>query len=259
MDKAAEWRCATVIPAYNEAATVADIVRRACAYSDLTIVVDDGSCDGTAEKLTELPVTVLRNPINRGKGASLVHGCDYALAYGVDAIVTLDADGQHRPEDIPRLQAAARAHPGCIVIAARTRRRTQAPRLRRVANRIADFWISWAAGYPIKDTQSGFRLYPVDVLSALPPHFVAGDGFVFESEILIEAARAGYYSIAIDIDTIYAADARPSHYRPLRDTVRIARMVAGKLLRRGLYPLGLLRALRLMPLPSTFDRDKENN
>lgn len=255
----ASWRCATVIPAYDEAATVTDIARRVCSYSDLTIVVDDGSSDGTGERLTELPVAALRNTVNRGKGASLIRGCEYALAHGADAVITLDADGQHRPEDIPRLQAAARAAPGYIVIAARTRQRANAPLMRRFANGFADFWISWAAGYAIKDTQSGFRLYPADVLQALRPRLSAYAGFVFESEILIEAARIGRYSIAVDVDTIYAADARRSHYRPVRDTLRIVRMVAWKLLSRGLYPVGLLRALKVLPPPYTFNHFDKGN
>jgi glycosyltransferase involved in cell wall biosynthesis len=238
---------AVVIPAYNEAPTIADVAGRACRYADQVIVVDDGSQDGTAAQVQGLAVTVLRHASNLGKGASLWHGMQAALERSARAVITLDADGQHRPEDIPRLIAAAVRHPDRLIIAARLGRRVGVPRARRFANRVADFWISWAAGYPIKDTQSGFRLYPAALLRELNSAWNPGEGFVFESEILISAARRGYYSASVPIDAVYHERSRRSYYRPMLDTVRITRMVAWKLLTWGLYPQGLLRSLRLLP------------
>ncbi|MEZ5651638.1 MAG: glycosyltransferase family 2 protein [Burkholderiaceae bacterium] len=239
-------RFAIVIPAYNEARTIAGLARRCLALCPNLIIVDDASTDGTAAELAGLPVTVLRNHRNRGKGASLRRGIRHACGLGVRAIITLDGDGQHRPEDIPRLVAAHLDHPTALVIAARLRQREAAPALRRFANSQADFWISWAAGRAIRDTQSGFRLYPARVFRKRAP---AGEGFVFESELLIEASRRGVPIVDIPIDTVYHAQLRASHYRPTLDTLRIVKMVAGKLLGRGLYPYGLYRSLT-----GSFDR-----
>lgn len=232
---------AVVIPAYNEVATIRDIATRALNFAELVIIVNDGSSDGTAQALEHLPVTVLNNSTNIGKGESLNRAAQHALQLGVDAVITLDGDGQHQPEDIPLLLAAARAHPDTIIIAARLRSRHAAPPLRRFANRCADFWISWAAGHRIRDSQSGFRLYPAQAFNAPTP----STGFTFESEILIDAAHQGIYASSVAIDTIYHKQARPSHYRPTADTLSIVRMVAWKLLCRGLYPLGLARSLGL--------------
>jgi len=236
-------RIAVVIPAYEEAATIAGIARRARRHADAVIVVDDGSRDGTAAAVAGLDVTLIRHARNLGKGASLADGIARALEGGADAVLTLDADGQHEPEDIPRLVAAWRAHPGDVIVGARLRHAERAPRLRKAANRVADFWIGWAAGQAIDDTQSGFRLYPAPLLARLsvPPR--PGRGFVFEAELLIEAARAGAHVRSVSIDSIYGPDARPSHFRPVADVAAISRMVAGKLLARGLHPAGLVRFL----------------
>ncbi len=236
-------RIACVIPAYNEAATIADVIGRACRHMPWVIVVDDGSLDGTADRLGGLPVTVLRNPSNQGKATSLLRGARFAIERGADTVITLDGDGQHRPEEIPRLVAMAERYPRHIIIAARVRGRAHAPRLRRCANRFADFWISWAAGYPIGDTQSGFRLYPAGVFAHIKPHYNRQQCFVFESEALIDAARGGYYSQCVEVDSLYRPGARDSYYRPVIDTLLIVRMVAWKLIRHGLHPMGLLRSI----------------
>jgi glycosyltransferase involved in cell wall biosynthesis len=231
-----------VIPAYNEARTIREVATRALRFLPNLIVVNDGSSDGTLEELGGLPVTLISNPVNLGKGASLARGFAIALAEGADAIVTLDADAQHCPEDIPRLVDAAQAHPGRIVIGARLWDREKVPPLRYFGNRFANFWVAWAAGFPVADSQSGFRLYPAALLRNVSVNPAAR--FAFESEILIEAGRAGVRTTAVPIAALYPANARPSHYRNAVDTARIVRMVAWKLVSRGLYVPGLLRSLR---------------
>jgi len=239
-------RFAVVIPAHNEAATVRAVVEGALRHAPLVIVVDDGSDDGTAAVLAGLPVSLLVNAANQGKAASLWRGMQRALAEGVDAVVTLDADGQHDPADIVRLVTASRRAPGQIVIGARLANRRNIPALRYFANRFANFWIAWASGYPIEDSQSGFRLYPAKLLREVRTPRDRSAGFVFESEILIEASRLGVASVAIPVAAIYPR-ARRSHFRPITDVSRIARMVAWKLLSRGLYAAGLVRSLRRRP------------
>lgn len=231
-----------VIPAYNEAATIHDVVTRTLAQCKQVLVVDDGSTDDTARILASLPVTVLRHETNRGKAAALWSGFERALADGAEAVITLDGDGQHRPEDIPRFIDAVQPQRACIVIGSRSIGRDAVPRARNAANCTANFWISWAAGYRIEDSQSGFRLYPAVLLRRVRVPHDRAHGFVFESEILIEAARAGIRSVALPIAAIYAPGARASHFRAVVDVLRITRMVAWKLLSRGLYPQGFVRA-----------------
>jgi glycosyltransferase involved in cell wall biosynthesis len=236
-------KVAVVVPAYNEAATVRDVVSRTLAQLPDVIVVDDGSGDGTAAAVADLPVTLISNPVNIGKGASLWRGFAAALASGADAVVTLDADGQHRPEDIPRILAAAAEHAGRIVIGSRVRDKDHVPRLRAFANRFANFWVAWASGFPVSDSQSGFRLYPAAVLKHVKVFHGPGARFAFESEILIEAGRAGVRSVAVPIAALYPPNARPSHYRSAVDTARIVRMIALKLATRGFDLPALLRSL----------------
>jgi glycosyltransferase involved in cell wall biosynthesis len=235
---------AVVIPAFNEAATVREVVTRALRVADRIIVVDDGSDDGTGYALRGLPVTVLRNPVNLGKAASLRLGMLAALIDGASAVITLDADGQHEPKDIPRLLAAHARNPQAIIIGARLHEKSRIPRARYLANRFANFWIAWAAGYPISDSQSGFRLYPASVLSAIDIRNDRSSRFVFESAVLINAARVGLMSEAVAISAIYPGGARRSHFRPISDVLLITRMVAWKLLSRGFNIPGLLRSRR---------------
>ena len=239
-------RTAIVIPAYNEATTVGELAVRALAQAAHVIVIDDGSVDGTGGCVASLPVELIRHARNGGKAASLWDGFAAALRGGAECVVTLDADGQHRPEDVPRLIAAARLHPHRIVIGARLRNRARAPRVRRAANAFADFWVSWAAGHRIVDSQSGLRAYPAALLRAIQSgervRHDAPASFTLESEILIEAAGAGYETVAVPVAALYF-DGRASHFRNVRDTLRISRMIARRLFLAGLRPRGLWRCI----------------
>ena len=235
---------AVLIPAYNEAKTIRAVAEQALRQCSRVIVVDDGSEDGTAHQLAGLPLTLLQNPVNLGKAGSLWRGMQEALLLGADGVVTLDGDGQHDPADIPRLLEVARRYPHHVVIGARLHQKANIPKRRYYANRFANFWIAWAAGYPIADSQSGFRYYPKELLQQVAPKHEPRHSFVFESEILIEGGRRGIRSVAMPIAAVYKEDARPSHFKPVVDILRITRMVAWKLLTRGMYFGGLWRSLR---------------
>lgn len=235
-------RATVLIPAYNEAATIRDVAERALAGGFPVVVVDDGSTDATVDALAGLPVTLLRNGANQGKAASLWRGIQHALAGSTEGVVTLDGDGQHHPEDILRLVAAAEQHTGAIIIGSRMRETAAFPRRRLFANQFANFWISWACGYRVEDSQSGFRFYPASLLRRVHPAHDREHSFVFESEILIEAARLGVRSVPVAVAAVYRAGARASHFRAVRDIARITRMVAWKLFSRGMYPQGLWAA-----------------
>ena len=233
-----------VIPAYNEAATLRDVARRTLAQVERVIVVDDGSSDGTAATLQGLPLTLVRNPRNLGKTVSLWRGIAIALAENADAVITLDADGQHRPEDITRLLEVHRQDRDALVVGARLHDRARIPTERYFANRFGNFLVAWAAGQRIEDSQSGFRIYPAKLLRSLLPQPERAASFVFESETLIEAGRRGVRLAWVPIPAIYEPQARPSHFRPVVDFLLIGRMILWKLISRGFYLRGLVRSLR---------------
>ena len=235
MNHSAQAAFAVVIPAYDEAGTIRGVVERALRHIGTVVVVDDGSTDATAAALTDLPVTVLRNADNLGKAASLRRGIAHAVRNGASAVITLDADGQHDPDDIPRLISAHLENPGRIVIGARLHEKCKIPRSRYLANRFANFWFARAAGYSCPDSQSGFRIYPANVLRSIGLDDNTSMRFVFETEVLIDAARSGITSVAVPIAAIYKADARPSHFRPVVDVLLITRMVAWKILNRPVF------------------------
>jgi glycosyltransferase involved in cell wall biosynthesis len=228
---------AVVIPAYNEARTIRDVARRAAAQLPLVIVVDDGSTDGTAAMVEGLPVVLLRNDANLGKAGSLHRGAHEAIRSGAQLVVTLDGDGQHAPEDIPLLLEAHRASPGHIIIGARLHQRHRIPAPRYWANRVANFWIALAAGHPIADSQSGFRIYPAWIFNEARVCYDRAHSFVFESEVLIEAARLGINSACVPVGVTYSDRARTSHFRPVLDIARIVRMVAWRLITQRLLSL----------------------
>ncbi|VAX15183.1 FIG143263: Glycosyl transferase [hydrothermal vent metagenome] len=236
-------KISVVIPAYNEEKTVKEVAEKALCHARHVIVVDDCSTDATASELNNLDVTLLRNNENLGKAATLWRGIEHAIATGAEKIITMDGDGQHMPDDIPRFAKASVDYPGRVVIGMRFQNSEGIPRARYNANKFANFWVAWAAGMPLKDSQSGFRLYPAELFSRVKIKTGKGRGFVFESEILIEAGRNGFKAISVPIDAIYNSDARPSHFRPALDIAKITIMVAGKLLSRGLYPGGLYKSL----------------
>lgn len=233
---------AVIIPAYNEEATIHDIATRALKYSSLVIVIDDGSTDNTIENLENLPITLIKNAVNSGKAATLWKGIQAARQHNVKYIISLDGDGQHAPEDIPKLLAKAEEKPEHIIIGARLADKSAIPAKRYYANRIANFWLAWAAGYPISDSQSGFRVYPNDLFNDLEISTSKRNSFVFESEILIKAAKRGIRCTAVAIPAVYAENARPSHFRGVRDITLITLMVGRSLISRGMYLQGLYRS-----------------
>ena len=247
---------AVVIPALNEALRIREVVEGALAHCARVIVVDDGSDDDTAARIADLPVTVLRHPARRGKGASLRDGFAEAARQGVRAVVTMDGDGQHAAADIPRLVAAANRHPGALVVGARLRKRASQPLYRRIGNEFGDWGIGWACGFRVTDSQSGQRLYPAAVFLL---DDVAGEGFAYEAQLLISAARrAGAGVVAVPIESRYAAAGEPaqfrkSHFRLGRDLWAIVVHVAGQIVAHG-HPLReYLRARRTRPLIDDAD------
>jgi len=218
-----------VIPAYNEAATIRDVVERTLKHASSVIVVDDGSTDDTIARLEGLPITLIRHERNLGKAASIFSGAREAMHRGARGIVTLDGDGQHDADDLRKILPAAALRPNAIIVGARLHARDTIPRPRYLANRFANVWIGWAAGQPIADSQSGFRYYPATVFETLDLRHDRASSFVFESEVLIAAARSGIELAFVPISVRYANPARASHLHPVFDIARIAVMIIGRL------------------------------
>jgi glycosyltransferase involved in cell wall biosynthesis len=229
-------RTCVVIPALNESLRIREVVEGALAHCPNVLVIDDGSDDGTSDCVRDLPIVLLRHEERQGKGASLREGFAEALRRGFDGVLTMDGDGQHHADDIPRLLEAAQLHPGALIIGSRLRKRAQQPTHRHLANDFGDWGISWGCGYRICDTQSGQRFYPANVCAL---DDVPGEDFVFEAQILISAARElGVRVVSVPIESRYqgpgaGAQFRKSHFRPLRDLWRITSHVAAQILRYG--------------------------
>jgi glycosyltransferase involved in cell wall biosynthesis len=216
---AAEWPLAALIPGYEAAATVGDVVSATRAVVADVVVVDDGSTDATAAVARAAGAGVVRHPANRGKGAAIRTGLRHLDALGFRRAVVLDADGQHLPAEIPKLIAASDETPAALVLGVRDKAEHAIASIRLFANWLADHAISIAAGCPLADTQCGFRIYPITETLALGSR---GDAMDFESEILILACRTGVPTREVTVRVCYPPPReRTSHYRPVEDTWRI--------------------------------------
>jgi hypothetical protein len=210
-------RLAVAIPAYEAALSVGSVIARTLPIVRRVLVVDDGSRDGTAAVAREAGAEVHVLPFNRGKGAALRAAFEILFSSGVTSVVTMDADGQHLPEEIPRLLGAAEG--ADLVLGTRDHLFAQMSTLRRYSNVVSSRAISWAAGQLISDVQTGFRLYTRELIARTG---FPESRFDAESAVVIRAVRLG-----LRVKTIPVRLGRPdgrssSHYRPLVDSVRIA-------------------------------------
>jgi glycosyltransferase involved in cell wall biosynthesis len=218
---------AIAIPAYQAAPSVGGVVERARAVLPHVLVVDDGSTDGTAEAARGAGARVVSHAVNRGKGCALATAFDDLFGRGVSAVVTVDADGQHLPEEIPHLLDAWRggAETGAatdLVIGSRDHLFAGMSPVRRTSNRISSFLISVLAGQRLHDVQSGFRLYDRRLIASLG---FPESGFEAESAVVVRAARAGFRVVTTPVRLGFADGRSTSHYRPVVDSLRIAAAV----------------------------------
>ena len=210
-----------VIPCYNHVATVAQVVRGAQAHCPV-IVVDDGS----TVPLPALPGCALhRLERNSGKGAALRAGFQLASELGYTHVITMDADGQHFPEDLPKFLDAARANPDAMLVGVRDFIAAGCPTHRRRSNAVSTFWFWTETGVRLGDTQCGFRCYPL----ALTQQLKARSGrYAFELEFMVRASWMGTPLVPVSVKCTYAPDQiRQSHFRPVRDLAHITFMNIG--------------------------------
>ncbi len=225
-----------IIPCYNHVATVAEVARGAQAHCPV-IVIDDGS----TVPLPELPgCTLHRLARNSGKGAALRAGFQLASDLGYTHAITMDSDGQHFPQDLPKFLQAARAHPEAMLIGVRDFIAAGCPTHRRRSNAVSTFWFWTETGVRLGDTQCGFRCYPL----ALTRQLRARSGrYAFELEFMVRASWMGTPLIPVSVKCTYAPDQiRQSHFRPVRDLAHITFMNIGLVAQSWTVPKSLRAA-----------------
>jgi len=219
MDTKLNGKILALIPAYNEAPRVAEVIRSTRQHLPV-LVVDDGSKDGTADVAEAEGVAVLRQRPNQGKGMALRAGYERALQEGYEAVVMLDADGQHDPAEIPLfLNCYAKNHAD-LIIGRRDFRKM--PLLRRTTNTIGTYMLSWAVGQYVADNQSGYRLVSRPLMEAMLSS--RERGFEFEVDMIVIAIAQRMQLDWVPISTIYRG--APSHIKPAQHVVNWFRIIA---------------------------------
>ncbi len=204
-----------MIQTFNESREISRLAKEIKEQKLFILVVDDGSCDNTPQIAACAGAVVLKNEVNQGKGACLVRGFNYALENNFDAVVTMDGDGQHLPEDLFNLIHAAECSKSDMFIGNRMLKTKNMPALRIATNKFMSWIISRIAGQDIPDTQCGFRLIRKDLIGKLATE---SSRFEVESEILIKASAAGVKILSVPIETLYGNEA--SQINPFWDTCR---------------------------------------
>lgn len=223
-------KIAILIPAYNAGSGIREIVRQCLEVSPRVVVVDDGSMDDTGSWARQAGAEVVRHPQNRGKGAALRAGFDILLEEGSwDAILTLDADGQHDPLDIPGFLEAAKEGRAGILIGSRRAHMRGMRKIRRIFNQLSTWCIAGLCRQDIEDTQSGYRLIRTDLLRRIRPE---GKRFELEADLLIQASRAGFSIVSIPISSPFVDGLLTSHYWPFRDSFLIGLLILRRFLGR---------------------------
>lgn len=212
-------KLAVLIPALNAERTLPPVIAAARQELEPVVVIDDGSRDRTGDVAREAGATVLVHAVNRGKGGALKTGFAWALENGYDGVITLDADGQHLPREIPKFVAAIGETQADLIIGGRSHLFDGMLPRRRMANRFSAWCIAKASGAKITDSQSGFRFYSARLLREVK---LRADGFDMESEVIVRAGRRHLKIVTIPIELGFVDGLSTSHYKPLKDTLRIA-------------------------------------
>ena len=220
-ERMASLKCVVLIPTYNNAGTIAKVIADVKEYSTDIIVVNDGSTDDTKNILASIEnIKVIDYPNNKGKGYALKLGLQKAYEWGYRYAITIDSDGQHYADDIPAFLDKIEEKPDSLLIGARNLAADNMPSRNTFANKFSNFWYKVETGKTLSDTQSGYRLYPLEKLQNI--HFITRR-YEFEVEIIVRAAWRGVNVENIPIKVYYPpVEERVSHFRPLQDFTRIS-------------------------------------
>ena len=220
-ERMASLKCVVLIPTYNNAGTIAKVIADVKEYAADIIVVNDGSTDETRNILASIEnIKVIDYPNNKGKGYALKLGLHKAYEWGYRYAITIDSDGQHYADDIPKFIEKIEEKPDSLLIGARNLAADNMPSRNTFANKFSNFWYKVETGKALSDTQSGYRLYPLEKLQNI--HFITRR-YEFEVEIIVRAAWRGVNVENIPIKVYYPpVEERVSHFRPLQDFTRIS-------------------------------------
>ena len=209
-----------VIPAYREEGRIGKVVEGVRKHAEHVVVVDDGSPDNTAAEAEKAGATVLRHAVNRGKGNALNTGFDHARKNGFEFVITLDADGQHDPDEIPSFVEAYRRTGVPVLVGNRMDHAGTMPLDRWLTNKTMSWMLSLRMGQRVPDTQVGYRLYRCDIIPRVPEE---SGRFAAESEILMLLAEQGVRIGAVPVKVIYRDEKSEIH--PFKDTIRFFSML----------------------------------
>lgn len=215
-------QCCVLIPTFNNPKTLQSIIDGVLIYTQNIIVVNDGSTDSTSKILEAYPdIEHIHFPENKGKGLALRTGFKHAEKLGYKYVITIDSDGQHFPKDIPVFinELENSENKNLLLIGARNMDQENVPKKSSFGNKFSNFWFWVETGIKLHDTQSGFRLYPIDSLKDLKFYT---NKFEFEIEVIVKAAWHGTKVKNIPIHILYDEKERVSHFRPFRDFTRIS-------------------------------------
>lgn len=226
-------RALVVVPIYNHGRTLRAVVEGVLAVHSSVLVVDDGSTDGGGQDIQDLNVPILRHETNRGKGAAIRTAAKEAMARGYTHMITIDADGQHDPADIPKFLRIIAEHPQAVVVGARDFTAPNIPGSSKFGRKFSNFWLRLQTGVSLSDTQSGFRAYPLFLFGCFT---FRENRYSFEVEILVRAAWAGVELREVDIFVHYPpGEERISHFRTFTDNLLIS-LLNTRLTTRAIIP-----------------------
>ncbi|MEN6626046.1 MAG: glycosyltransferase family 2 protein [Candidatus Sumerlaeia bacterium] len=226
-------RVAALVPCYNAGGRVVPVLKRLLEKTDRVIVVDDGSTDNLRGLIEGLPVRTVAFPVNRGKGHALLAGFREALADGrVECVVTLDSDGQHDPDELPRLYDSFRREQADLVIGSRVFESREIPWRSRFGNNLTISLTGLLLGQRLPDTQSGYRLHSRRFIEHIL-ETIRGGRYETEMEILAHALKGRFKAVPVPIKTIYVEGNASSHFHVLRDSFLIYRKLLAMTFLRG--------------------------
>ncbi len=210
-----------LIPTYNNATTIAQVIASVQAYTNRILVVNDGSTDNTAEILAaQQGIAMVSYPKNKGKGYALRQGFKYLQSLGARYVITIDSDGQHKPSDLIHFIENIEKHPAAIMMGARDMQQANVPGKSSFGNKFSNFWFKLQTGIDMPDTQTGYRLYPLYLMKDIS---LFTNKYELEIEVIVKSAWRGIEVVAVPIDVYYPTkEERISHFRPFKDFSRIS-------------------------------------
>ena len=246
-------KCCVLIPTYNNEKTIEKVIESTFDYCDDVIVVNDGCTDSTAEILKKFAnLITVTHPVNKGKGVGLRNGFAKAVELGFDYVISIDSDGQHFPSDFEKFLTKIEQEPGSLIIGARNMTTENVPTKSTFGNKFSNFWFWAETGISLPDTQSGFRLYPVQRLKKI---WLFTTKFELEIEVIVKAAWRGIPVTSVPVSVFYAPQGeRISHFKPSVDSTRISFLNTYLVILAALFwrPVMILRSMTLANFKKTW-------